>query len=65
MRLQVHAARRERLHAVVRETDRLTVAKQGEVARLKVRLAPTLALPLPAVADMRLTPLCRLDSLIV
>ena len=32
----------ERLHAVVGETDRLTVPEQREVARLKQRLAPLL-----------------------
>ncbi len=40
VRLEVHPPWRERLHAVVGETDRLTVPEQGEVARLKQRLAP-------------------------
>ncbi len=42
IRFQVDAPGRERLHAVVRETDRLTVPEEGEVARLKERLAPLL-----------------------
>ena len=48
MGLEVHAPGREGLHAVVRETDRLTVTEEREVARLKHRLAvvrETLARP--------------------
>ena len=46
--LQVHAPGWQGLHAVVRETDHLTVAEEREVARLKHRLAvvgETLARP--------------------